>query len=335
MSTMTLPAPPTTSGIRARDLPELRRDVVRYLGGEHAKLIWKNFADNGMFFGHTPIERVYGRGDELLEDERIRWQMAELYYVTADMTTLAVVAGQSLPSFKLQREDLPSDYGILVFEKPIDTTRLSLGPTAERTSIVACAWGPVPRGQVRDGSAGLWMSWWADQDYTRRLALALGKWTRQELDAIDMLNPLHIGYDDETIWWFGKEDDGQQGLGDSQNALVRSMATVRAAWLLMNQEVASVHRLTVNKAQLRVMKRKKLDPHSVRIVSLRRRHTEGYGDDQGDGRHYTHRWAVRGHWRKQWYPTRNDHVPIWIQPHIKGPEGAPLLTGDVVNVWRR
>lgn len=56
---------------------------------------------------------------------------------------------------------------------------------------------------------------------------------------------------------------------------------------------------------------------------------------RGATREYRHRWIVRGHWRNQYYPSRNDHRPIWIDPHLAGPEDKPLLGGERVNVLRR
>lgn len=39
-----------------------------------------------------------------------------------------------------------------------------------------------------------------------------------------------------------------------------------------------------------------------------------------------HRWMVSGHLRAQWYPSEQAHHVIWIAPHLKGPDDAPLLT---------
>lgn len=48
------------------------------------------------------------------------------------------------------------------------------------------------------------------------------------------------------------------------------------------------------------------------------------------------RWLVRGHWRNHYYPSRKANRPIWIDTHIKGPDGAPILDPDkLVNVLRR
>ncbi len=48
------------------------------------------------------------------------------------------------------------------------------------------------------------------------------------------------------------------------------------------------------------------------------------GDTTGQGATFHHRWIVRGHHRAQWYPSQQAHKVIWIAPHVKGPDGAPL-----------
>jgi hypothetical protein len=44
------------------------------------------------------------------------------------------------------------------------------------------------------------------------------------------------------------------------------------------------------------------------------------------------RWTVRGHWRRQWYPSTEEHRPVWIEPHESGPTGKPLRQRDIVTV---
>ena len=75
--------------------------------------------------------------------------------------------------------------------------------------------------------------------------------------------------------------------------------------------------------------------HDTRVVMLRR--TNPLADRDADGKakwHYRVRFLVRGHWRrltdKQGRPYR-----IWIHAHIKGPDGAPLLAGEKVNILAR
>jgi hypothetical protein len=56
--------------------------------------------------------------------------------------------------------------------------------------------------------------------------------------------------------------------------------------------------------------------------------------DGGPKWHYRVRFFVRGHWRRL---IDRDGRPyrIWINDHIKGPDGAPLLLGEKVAVLAR
>ncbi|MFK8912107.1 hypothetical protein [Streptomyces sp. YS-3] len=49
---------------------------------------------------------------------------------------------------------------------------------------------------------------------------------------------------------------------------------------------------------------------------------------EGKARVYHHRWPVRMHKVRQWYPSRQEHRVIWRGPYIKGPAGAPLMMGE-------
>ncbi|WP_458683263.1 hypothetical protein [Prescottella equi] len=49
-------------------------------------------------------------------------------------------------------------------------------------------------------------------------------------------------------------------------------------------------------------------------------------------RNYSHRWTVRGHWKRHWYPSEQRHHPIWISTYIAGPEGAPIKTSDKITL---
>lgn len=40
---------------------------------------------------------------------------------------------------------------------------------------------------------------------------------------------------------------------------------------------------------------------------------------------WSHRWMVRPHWRKQWYPSLQQHKLKYIHPYIKGPEDKELV----------
>ncbi|WNV90197.1 hypothetical protein [Umezawaea sp. Da 62-37] len=142
----------------------------------------------------------------------------------------------------------------------------------------------------------------------------------------------------EMEGWPGGVSEGKSsGHTDTRIALQR---TILATWLLMGQTLVRSEPMTAPRAARRRIERldPMLDP-TVRYIDLRRARTEPSDrpdDDVGKGtREYRHRWIVRGHWRNQYYPSRNDHRPIWIDPHFADPEDKPLLGGERVNVLRR
>ena len=68
---------------------------------------------------------------------------------------------------------------------------------------------------------------------------------------------------------------------------------------------------------------------AVRFVDLRsiasREHASANAADTDAAHMYSIRWIVRGHLRAQWYPSRGCHDVIYIHPHLKGPDDAPLV----------
>jgi hypothetical protein len=113
---------------------------------------------------------------------------------------------------------------------------------------------------------------------------------------------------------------------------------IAATWLLMGQTLTRTRTETAPRpARKRITRIDPALPTTVRCIDLRRVRTTGPGPDTTTttGRAYHHRWVVTGHWRNQWYPSQQRHRPIWIAPHLAGPDDAPLLGGDRVHVLRR
>jgi hypothetical protein len=54
------------------------------------------------------------------------------------------------------------------------------------------------------------------------------------------------------------------------------------------------------------------------IYPTRSAATPGASRDSGNGDPRSSRWSVRGHWRQQWYRSRQSHERIWIQEHEAG-----------------
>lgn len=61
----------------------------------------------------------------------------------------------------------------------------------------------------------------------------------------------------------------------------------------------------------------------IHFVTLRRpEHNES--ENEGRSHAYSVRWIVSGHFRNQWYQSTQSHQLIWVDPHWKGREDAPL-----------
>lgn len=70
---------------------------------------------------------------------------------------------------------------------------------------------------------------------------------------------------------------------------------------------------------------------TISYISYRHRDN---GADGTSTRTHSHRWVVRGHWRRQWYPSIQRHKPIYITDYIAGPEGTPIVVRDKIRMPR-
>jgi hypothetical protein len=101
-----------------------------------------------------------------------------------------------------------------------------------------------------------------------------------------------------------------------------------AFWRLCEQRIAVTSPAETGHSARVLAERAGVSP-DVRIIRLRR--AESAGDHDGGGREWHHRWVVRMHKVRQWYPSLQQHKIIYRGPYIKGPEGKPLLSGEKVQ----
>ncbi|MFJ9011922.1 hypothetical protein [Streptomyces canus] len=121
----------------------------------------------------------------------------------------------------------------------------------------------------------------------------------------------------------GQWEEEAQQVGALDNVL-------RAAWLLMRRPLAAIENIEPDRATRKRLCRLKRQPASVRLIGRRRPKSNS---EKVDGsREYQHQWIVGGHWRQQWYSKRQVHRPVWIVPHVNGPEGTPMMDGEKASV---
>lgn len=306
---------------RPQDLPELRSEVVH----DHATH-GPAFFDLCIRVGRMPVRPAgptHEAATALARAEADRALRGELYWVSSEMTDLALAAAKTLPTFTLMPEDLPSASGFMVTEKPFDAYDDSWG---RDTRLTACTWGPwVIRSQP---THSLWVSWYSDRD-----AIDRGGLQAKEL-ALFRANSARLTYDSESQLPFSAVElpaiDPATGDRVEGEGLAR-LRFLRAVWLLIQQPLAEETEVVPDRATRKRLNRMGHDPKTIRVINLRR----PKGSSAGDGTsNYQHQWIVRGHWRQQWHPRRQVHRPVWIAPHIKGPEGAPLIGGEKVHALK-
>ena len=91
----------------------------------------------------------------------------------------------------------------------------------------------------------------------------------------------------------------------------------------LNQKIVQEKPAHFDRASRKRLARMQDDPGRVRTILLRRMERKETHD--ASGREYKHQWIVSGHTRQQWYPSTQEYKVIFIDPYLKGPEGAPLL----------
>jgi hypothetical protein len=276
-----------------------------------------NWAENGL--DDVSATRVQGRA----------WGAADLYWVTPEMTRVALDAALDLPAFSLAAL-LPSEVGLIHYDG-------GLPPLP----VVSAPKEPDAFGEMKLIELEVdWLLWWLQGDV---LNVGYGCLTeRLHLGGFEEVKEPYVGmgivdFRDYTMTIIPEtsDTDGDQDAGDQEAQVKMGVVTMLAATLLMmQQESVAESRVT----QVRPTKnehRKGLRPGTVTTMSLRRMRVEHAAHDSS-GRTLTHRHVVRGHWRQQaWGPARSLRRPTWVPSYVKGPEGAPLIRSEKIMVWRR
>jgi hypothetical protein len=134
-------------------------------------------------------------------------------------------------------------------------------------------------------------------------------------------------------WWELKDswfqEDKNAANHNHMRAMLHATMSLVSAKEIMHSEPATEG---ANRAEVRRAERIGIPLDGIKVIYLgaRRRETDG---PTGEGTKMTTRFIVSGHWRKQpCGPGKQYTKTIWISPHIKGPEDAPLVISKTVKV---
>ena len=229
-----------------------------------------------------------------------------LWWVSADMTRVALDASQDLPDWTV-RDAMPDTAGLLWWDGELPLMRVvDEHGSMTRTRMHAVMWS-VHAGNLRMVPVVL-----ADD----------GGW----------LMPASVGLPLEASG-LATARRGTRNWPDAYGVL----CLLGATWTLMMQpQVAERRHRDQPGKDIARARRQGWNPSPITVVDLRPMRTVSDPDaEAGSGRRLHVRHVVRGHWRQQWYPSTESHRPRWIASYLKGPEGAPIKATTPVMVWRR
>lgn len=263
-------------------------------------------------------------------------RIADRYWVTDPMARVALDASQDMPGFT--GEDMPAPTGLLLVEKPLpdkDVTAiggLRLRDRETGNPELFDRMEPVPVDGFLWHHRGRSVIVWVLVRSSRLSAPLLV--ADAPLTAFMSLElPVPADFTGEKAFL------GPEGASPTSDAL-GVLSWLSAAWHLMGMPTVAEIREAPDTEGVGPSRAPKGPEQlsAVRLVDLRpMRHVRIEDKDvEEKSRVYRHRWVVRGHWRQQVAgKKRAERRLTWIPSYIKGPEGAPLLTTDTVNVWRR
>jgi hypothetical protein len=264
----------------------------------------------------------------LMQTEAAKLLTADAIWVAPEICEIVQVAREGFKPEALEREDFLVPNGFVYFAQPL-YMKDRHGMTC---SLGAISWCPVFLKSQRDDTDDtegmaitVYSSCFAEDDDFQHQHLR----HRQEYGI--ELAPLHA-----TVIAFGEPFDEGDLLDehDQYTAADEWWKTVQATLRLMQQRLAIQVDTPLPRATRRRAERADHPIREMTLIRLRRA-TVKHGDEEGEGRHFTHRFLRDSHWRNQWYPSLSRHRQIWIHPTIVGDESLPLIVKKRYYKWDR
>lgn len=312
----------------ARQVAEARKRLLGLFG-----------RDRGLYAGMAMLGLQPGRVEEsearyalaIAEAHRDGLAGATLFVADEAMVALIDAAGPTMPDQPLRETDVPTGDGpgLVWFAEPLPD-RSGEAPVVP---LQALGWQTLPDGNpVLRGKSGISVLLTA---YVRADALAAAEGHDVAPGTPGLLPFSTVVWERDTLIGtaFGEVPDVE---GVTPGFFQRAAA---AFWALMAQPRITDVRddKPLHPTERRNHRRAGVtDPGApVHVITVAGRGPEPTSIPGSDtGRRLTHRHVVRGHWRRQWHPSLQEHRHIWIDSHVKGPADAPLLGGERVFVTR-
>jgi hypothetical protein len=322
----------------ARAAVDLRIRMTEYIGTPAALGYLTNYL--GVLGAHTITAADSDAFADVItgmqELNQAVWSDADTYLVTPAMTAILAAAAQALDltGDVLTPDAAPTANGILFLPDPI----YHRAQDGQLLNITAVTWWTVDL----DGTA-MWIicGWYDPRDpdvaFLDDVTLTTGHGPLMLGDVRILPIGQPIGSyqpspatEPEHTWETAPDGRAVITQADTSSHVVTALAYT--FWRLQEQRLTTVARPPLDRAAARRAKKAHVNP-DVRFIVLRR--TSPVGDPGGQPKwHYRVRFVVRGHWRRTSTPDGGTRRR-WVHAYIKGPDGAPLIHGEKVNILAR
>lgn len=306
------------------------------------KFIEGGWGDGSPRANNTP----YSMGP-VVQSIRSTLKLAETFYLDAKMMPLIESTYQEMSEGPLCVEDLPTKHGFLWIPAGLSVTDIR----GTLTRIHALTWGKIGNNMA--------VVYYTDKyDMLDEANRQMMSESPEAYEASYRLSPVHLG-----IYGFGEEmptqvvvenkppfdypfntvrlEDGYlelEGwdLGEQHKAPDIPFQYTVAILRLMQETIVSVSDEEVSRNFRRKLERENRPERKVSVIALRKVYSRHHGEHREI--EWSHRWVVRGHYRKQ--PCKDEDgnwstKTIYIRPYLKGPEDAPLLVREHVYSLKR
>jgi|SRR5215471_5459537 len=313
-------------------------DLARWVKSDTGKA-WIQYESRRVAAEYNPRTQVLIHACYEIEEARLA--EAVPYFVSPDMCRMVEAAAPGFEPEPIYPTDVLTMSGFVYFAKPLSL----LDRFGRPGKLVGFSWHPMMTGSpdedwVSDPSRVLTR----DDEYREYLeerhkqgrmdGLSVALYSEFEEDWGDTLPappilPMHC-----TPWWWGMSFEGNEVTEQGRpSGTEHWWKIVQTTLRLMQQRVSVHHTERPDRATRRYAKRLNLNDRGVTVVTLRRERSQEHVEPQSEF-HYSHRFIVKGHWRRQHYA---DGIvrQIYIADFEKGPEGAPLIIKPRVYRWTR
>lgn len=241
--------------------------------------------------------------------------VAPAYYWARPLGRLLEALAPDFPAdWQLVPEALLTPSGWAWFNPPLTLPIAGQSPL----SLAAVLWGPPARAGAGDGQLGApvgFAVWFGSPHSGPPLPWVLFDWRHGE-----------------TLAAITAQVTAEYPDADDAPALAAALRLLAAGLALASQELLAAPAQPLERhARKRLVAARELplpaEP-TVRVVELRRRAVAGPaphgGREDQAAVEWSCQWLVRGHWRRQPYPSRGVVQPIWIHAYVKGPADKEL-----------